>query len=175
MSILFSFSLFPSPSFYPPFPVSLSDLRHPWSPARDIYFSTMASMPSYSMSTSVSPSSCLQQQASSYSCMLPPPPSAPGGARSSYDHSLALHAAANYGRPPSGACHPASAIAAHHSHVMSGHHHHSSPNSNGQFNGNGAGSASTGEYYAPYILIFLANLQDTGVGKKFTIKVLYIL
>lgn len=29
-------------------------------------------MPTYSMATNMAPSSCLQQQASSYSCMLPP-------------------------------------------------------------------------------------------------------
>ncbi|XP_054715164.1 paired box protein Pax-6-like [Uloborus diversus] len=86
----------------------------------DTYRSGMASMPTYS--SSMAPSSCLQQQTASYSCMLPPPP---GGPPRAYDP-LSL---GNYTRSPAAPQTP---------HAMQ-------PSAvNSQFSNNGTAAASTG-------------------------------
>lgn len=125
----------------------------------------MASMPSYSMSgangLTGQTSACLQQQANSYSCMLPPPP---GSARH-YD----LTSLGSYGRSATGG-NPHSAL---NSHLTNGsnafgssnsssssHHHHHHSTSTGlispgvsvpvQVPGNST-SDLTGQHYWPRV------------------------
>ncbi|XP_053201980.1 paired box protein Pax-6-like isoform X2 [Panonychus citri] len=85
---------FPS-SFYPSIP-------HPM--VSDTY-SSITSMPSYSMASNMAQNSCLQQQAaaSTYSCMLPPPP----GSVRSYDP---LGSLGSYSRPSPCGPHPPSVV-----------------------------------------------------------------
>ncbi|XP_015785557.1 paired box protein Pax-6 isoform X1 [Tetranychus urticae] len=80
--------------FYPSIPhPSISHPSIPHSMVSDTY-SSITSMPSYSMASNMAQNSCLQQQAtvSNYSCMLPPPP----GSVRSYDP---LGSLGSYSRP----------------------------------------------------------------------------